>query len=344
MSILVSGATGFIALHVVSDLLKQDYKVIGTVRSQEKADKLHKQFGNNPNLSFELVSDIAAPEAFDKVFQKHGKDIKVVLHTASPFTLETTNYEKDLLLPAVNGTKSILESIKKYAADSVERVVVTSSHAAVMDVSKEGDGSIVYTEKDWNPATWENCQIDGLNAYCGSKKLAEKAAWDFLEENKNVVKFKMSTINPTYVFGPQLFDEDVKDKLNTSCELINSILKNNPQVEYLLENFKGHFVDVRDVAKAHLVAFQKDEAIGQRLLTTNGRFVYQDLVDIINEDFPQLKGKVIVGKPGAGKQLYGTFPDVNNTRSKEILGFEFISLHKSVHDTAAQVLKKEGKL
>lgn len=112
MSILVSGATGFIALHVVSDLLKQDYKVIGTVRSSEKADKLRKKFGNNPNLSFELVSDIAAPEAFDRVFQKHGKDIKVVLHTASPVTITTTNYEKDLLLPAVNGTKSILESIK----------------------------------------------------------------------------------------------------------------------------------------------------------------------------------------------------------------------------------------
>lgn len=342
-TVLVSGATGFIAQHILNDLLKQDYRVIGTVRSQEKADRLKRQFGNNPNLSFELVADIAAPQAFDKVFEKHGKDVKVVLHTASPFTFETTEYEKDLLIPAVNGTKSILESIKKYAAEVVERVVITSSFAAVLDMSQSNDGSVVYTEKDWNPATWENCQTDGGSAYCASKKLAEKAAWEFLEANKGVVKFQMSTVNPTYVYGPQLFDEDVKEKLNTSCEFVNAILKNSPQVK-ALAGLKGHFVDVRDVAKAHLVAFQKKEAAGQRLIASNGRFTYQDLMDIVNEDFPQLKGKVPAGEPGSGKKLYDSFPDIDNSKSKKIFDFQLNNLHNAVHDTAAQVLKKEGKL
>lgn len=95
-----SGATGFIAQHIVDELLKQDYKVIGTVRSQEKADRLKKQFGGNPNLSFELVADSAAPHAFDKVFEKHGKDVKVVLHTASPFYTNTTNYQEGSFEPS----------------------------------------------------------------------------------------------------------------------------------------------------------------------------------------------------------------------------------------------------
>lgn len=343
MSILVSGATGFIALYVVNDLLEQGYKVIGTVRSQEKADKLTKQFGNNPNLSFELVADIAAPHAFDKVFEKHGKEIRVVLHTASPFFISTTNYEKDLLIPAVNGTKSILESIKKYAADTVERVVVTSSFAAAMDLSKANDGSVVYTEESWNPATWENCQVDGLNAYCGSKKLAEAAAWEFWRENKQNVKFQLSVVNPVYVFGPQLFDDDVTDTLNTSCEVINALIHNKPEAKQN-EPLRSDYIDVRDVSRAHLVAFQKEEAIGKRLILQEGKYAYQDIKDILNEDFPQLRGKISVGKPGSGKETYNEFPTINNTQTRKILGYSFRSLHETIHDTAAQILKKEGLL
>lgn len=339
MSVLISGATGFIAQHIVSDLLKENYKVIGTVRSVEKADKLKRQFGNNPNFILEIVTDVAAPGAFDKIFQKYEGEIKYVLHTASPFFFNTTDYEKDLLAPAVNGTKSILESIKKNAANTVERVVITSSLAAILDLSKAQDGSVVYDESTWNPATWESCQADGINAYCGSKKLAEEAAWKFYNENKESVKFKLSTVNPVYVFGPQLFDEDVKEHLNTSCEFINSLIHNSPGTENYL-GLTGQFIDVRDVAKAHLLAFQKEEAIDQRLILSNGQFSGQDMVDVLTKEFPFLKGTVPVGKHIA----HDSFPSVNNSKSRKILGFELISFRDTVYDTAAQILKKEGKL
>ena len=217
MSVFISGASGFIAQHIVENLLKENYTVIGSVRSQEKADRLTRQFCNNPNLQFEIVGDIAKLDAFDNAFSKHGKDIKYVLHTASPFHFNTTEYEKDLLIPALNGTKGILESIKKYAADSVERVVITSSFAAVSNVEYQGDSSKTLSEADWNTVSWEGAQANGVFAYCGSKAFAERAAWDFLKENEGMVKFQLSTVNPVLVFGPQLFEEDVKDTLNTSC-------------------------------------------------------------------------------------------------------------------------------
>ena len=88
-TVFVSGATGFIASHVVEDLLKAGYKVIGSGRSQEKNEGLLKKFNNNPNLSMEIVEDIAAPNAFDKAFQRRGKEIKVVLHIASPVHFNT---------------------------------------------------------------------------------------------------------------------------------------------------------------------------------------------------------------------------------------------------------------
>lgn len=64
MTILVAGATGFIAKYVVSNLLREDYKVIATVRSKEKADLLKRQFGNSSNLSFEVVADMGAPKVW----------------------------------------------------------------------------------------------------------------------------------------------------------------------------------------------------------------------------------------------------------------------------------------
>nr|7XPM_A Chain A, A64 [Escherichia coli] len=345
MSVLVSGATGFIAQHIVNVLLEQNYKVIGTVRSQEKADKLIKQFNNNPNLSFEIVPDIANLDAFDEVFKKHGKEIKYVIHTASPVHFGTTDYEKDLLIPAVNGTKGILESIKKYAPDTVERVVITSSFAAIMDLNKQSDSSVIFTEKSWNPVTWENAQ-NAITAYCGSKTFAEKAAWDFLKENKDSVKFKLTTINPVFVFGPQLFDEDVKDKLNTSCEIINELLHAPPDTKVdKSSTCAGNFIDVRDVAKAHVLAFQKDELIGKRLLLSNGPFSKQDIVNILNKDFPQLKGKIPPADPDTDAQKNNTTGcKIDNEKTKKLLGFEFKSFEETVYDTVHQILKKEGKL
>lgn len=344
MSVLVSGATGYIAKHIVNDLLKEGYKVIGTVRSEAKGDQLKKQFGNNVNFTTEVVADIASPSAFDVVFQKHQKDIKVVLHTASPFHFDTTNFEKDLLVPAVNGTKSILESVKKYGADTVERVVITSSEAAMIDLSKAKDSSWVLTEDNWNPDTWESCQSNPVSAYCGSKKFAEKAAWEFLEANKDNVKFKLSTVNPVFVFGPQMFDEDVKDRMNTSCEIVNGLIHSTPEAK-LDDGISGDYVDVRDVSKAHLLAFQKDNTVGKRLGLSDGKFDTQDIADILNKDFPQLKNKIAAGdKPGQGAHVTNANSTFDNSKTKELLGFKFIDLEKTIHDTAAQILKKEGRL
>ncbi|CCH59845.1 hypothetical protein TBLA_0C00280 [Henningerozyma blattae CBS 6284] len=335
MSVLVSGATGFIAQHVVDCLLKENYKVIGTARSQEKADDLKKQF-NNSNLSMEVVPDISDLSAFDHVFQKHAKDIKFVLHTASPFYFNTTDYEKDLLIPAKNGTVGILESIKKYAPQTVERVVITSSFAAIFDAELPANKNTIYTEKDWSPATWETSQKNAVIAYCGSKKIAEKAAWDFLDRNKNIVKFKLSIVNPVYVFGPQVSSSKVTNTLNTSCEVINAVLKSKP-TDSSGKDVMGYFIDVRDVAKAHLAAFQREDTIGKRLFMSNSPFSSQTICNIIHEGFPQYDGEIPPFEEDS-KLLANEVPYVcNNRATKELLGWEFISLKKCVDDTVTQI-------
>ena len=292
-TVFVSGATGFIALHIVNDLLNAGYRVIGSARSQEKCGKLLEKFGNNPSLSMEVVKDISDLNAFDEVFKKHAKDITIVLHTASPFRFDTTEYEKDLIIPAVNGTKSIFNAIKKYGAQTVERVVVTSSGAAQIQPAYCNRDGLIVDESTWNDCAWANCTTDAVTAYCASKTFAERVAWDFLRENKGQVKFKLSTVMPVNVFGPQMFPEPSKTTLNTSSEIINKLVHTNKDTEW--DQFNGGYIDVRDVSRAHLCAFEKEECAGERLSLFGGMFATQDILDIINDDFPQLKGKIPVG-------------------------------------------------
>ncbi|CAI4056883.1 carbonyl reductase (NADPH-dependent) SKDI_03G1550 [Saccharomyces kudriavzevii IFO 1802] len=340
-TVLISGASGFIALHIVSQLLKQNYKVIGTVRSNEKRAKLLRQFQHNPNLFLEIVPDISQSNAFENVFERHGHEIRYVLHTSSPFYYDTTEYENDLLIPALEGTKNILNSIKRYAADTVKRVVVTSSCTAIITLAKTSDPSVVFTEQSWNEATWENCQVDGINAYFASKKFAEKAAWDFARENAGHIRFKLTTVNPSLVFGPQLFDEDVCEHLNTSCEIINGLI--HAPANGTPSDLHSIFTDVRDVAQAHLYAFQREDTAGKRLVVSNGKFGDQDILDILNKDFPQLNGVIPLGKPGTGDQVTSPGATTDNSVTRELLGFEFKSLHQTVHDTAVQILRKENR-
>lgn len=342
MAVFISGANGFIALHIVNDLLEAGYNVIGSVRSQEKADQLHNKF-RNPNLSLFIINDISKSNAFDEVFLKHGKNIRVVLHTASPFHYDTDDFQRDLLTPAVNGTSAILEAIKKHASESVERVVITSSDAAVASFEDDTNPANLLTEKSWNTISWEEACKNSENAYYGSKTFAERTAWKFWRENENTVKFKLTTVNPVWVFGPQMFDENASDRLNTSCqyikELLNSSLKDKIDAE-----IGGGYVDVRDVSKAHLIAFQREESIGQRLVLCAGRFNLFTMVDILTENFPQLKGRIAKGDTAQGLKQLKSLAKYNYAATNKILDFEFIPFQTTVCDTAAQILKMETRL
>ncbi|CUM66625.1 uncharacterized protein PRCAT00004296001 [Priceomyces carsonii] len=327
--IFLSGATGFIAQHIVKQLLERGYYVVGTVRSNEKGDKL-KSLLNSERFSYEVVKDIQSEGAFDEALKRHP-DINVFLHTASPFYFDVTDVEKDLLLPAVSGTSNAFKAIKKYGTN-VRKVVITSSLAAIIDMNHFNDPKFKVNEESWNPVTWEDSKLNALFAYCGSKAFAEKEAWKFLREEKP--NFTLSTINPVYVFGPQAFDQNAKGTLNTSAEIIQTLLGLKPNDP--VPDVSGQFIDVRDVARAHIEAFEKDSLSGKRLLLSEANFNDQILLNIINEKFPKLAHKLPVGKPEATNLSLAV---VDNTATKSLLGFKFNDLETCVIDTVNQYLR-----
>ncbi|EDK41592.1 hypothetical protein PGUG_05690 [Meyerozyma guilliermondii ATCC 6260] len=203
-----------------------------------------------------------------------------------------------------------------------------------MDLNTERNPEVTNTEASWNPGTAKDALQNPIAGYLISKKLAEKAAWDFVEnEHPN---FTLTTVNPAYVFGPQAFDSDVKDTLNTSSEIINKVLKLKQNEE--IPTMTGAFIDVRDVAKAHLIAFENETAKGKRLALAEGRFSNHDIARVVHEHFPE----AAIPQPDAQKsaQEKSVLCKLDFSETQRIFGSKYIDFDTSVVDSVKQILQK----
>ncbi len=352
--VLLTGASGFVALRILEYLLidPEDYKVIGTVRSQSKADFIIKNMKiihpeldfSGDKLTFEFVSDVAVPGAFDSVLKNH-QDINFVLHTASPFTGAVEDPQKELVDPAVNGTTEILKAAKKYGPN-IKHFVVTSSFAAVANPLLMFNPDTTFKEDTWNPLTLEQAiafpASDKIFCYFVSKALAERAAWDFIEKEKP--SFTFNTINPGYIWGPHVFNSTVENKsLNESTRLFDEYLNVDLNNTSPLDGPMGPFLifaDGRDVAKLHLAAIKRPEiANGNRWLGVSGYTPAQDLVDYLHKTFPEFASKHIgLGLPGSGKESLTRVAGYDASKTIEQSGVEFTAAEKTLYDTAKQLI------
>ncbi|MBQ0720644.1 MAG: NAD-dependent epimerase/dehydratase family protein [Gammaproteobacteria bacterium] len=257
-TVCVTGASGFIAGQTIRELLACGFSVRGTVRG-EVDDSGYAYLGQLPGAAERLAlvaGDLTQPGSFDSAIA--GCDY--VIHAASPYLLETKNPQQDLVDPALNGTLDVLRACAK--SSSVKRVVLTSSLAAITD---EPDSEHVFTESDWNSQSSLS-----RNAYFFSKALAEQAAWNFMREGER--SFDLVALNPCMVIG-----EALGPGLNSSNQVICDLLSGTyPGIMAL--NFC--MVDVCDVARAHVLALDKDDAEG-RYICFSEAMTMGEIVDFL---------------------------------------------------------------
>ncbi len=270
--ILVTGASGFIALHTLAQLIERGYTVRGTVRSMQKAAETQETVVRlaQKNVQVEMMP---AELNQDEGWKEAMRGVEYVLHVASPFPLQEPKHEDELIKPAVEGTLRVL----RFAHDAnVKRVVVVSSNAAV-SAGYAGENR-TFTENDWSKV--EN----NIGAYSKSKTLAERAAWNFIHSAENKNKMEMVAINPPLVFGP------VPNKnYNTSSEVIRAYLLG--QVPGTAK-IKMACVDVRDVASALIAAMEIKEAAGHRFLVSAGELWTKEIAQILHDEFAKRGYKV----------------------------------------------------
>ncbi|KAJ4365379.1 methylglyoxal reductase (NADPH-dependent) gre2 [Ascochyta clinopodiicola] len=300
------------------------HTVVTTVRSRAKGDQIMKRFADIrlERLSYVIVEDIAVYGAFDHAVVSNPP-FDAVLHTASPFHFDIVDAQRDLLDPAIVGTTGILRAIKLHAPE-VKRVVITSSFASIINPKQH---PAVYDETVWNPVTWEEALADPTTAYRGSKTFAEQAAWRF--HNTEQPNFSLSTVNPPSVFGPITHHLLSQSRINTSNARIRDMIEGKMK-ERLDPTGTFLWVDVRDVALAHVKAAELPEAAGKRLFITAGHFSNADLASIIREEFPEyakrLPNKVESDQPS---DVYG----FNNKATNDILRIHCRALRQCVVDT-----------
>lgn len=314
-TVCVTGASGYIASWLVKFLLQRGYTVKATVRDlndQKKVDHLTSLDGAKERLHL-FKADLLEEGSFDAVVE----GCEGVFHTASPFYLGVKDPQVEMIDPALKGTLNVLGSVAK--TPSVRRVVLTSSVAAVAFNGKPRTPEVVVDETWWSDPDF--CRESQL-WYVLSKTLAEDAAWKFVKEKA----FDMVTINPAMVIGGLL-----QPTLNTSAAAILQLL--NGSETYPNSTFG--WVNVKDVALAHILAFENPSANGRYLMVESVAH-YSEIVKILRELYPTLK---LPEKCADDKPFTPTY-QVNVERAKK-LGIEFIPLAESVKETAESLKEKK---
>ncbi|KAK0232517.1 D-lactaldehyde dehydrogenase [Armillaria fumosa] len=332
--ILVTGVNGYIGSWIARTLLERGVAVRGTVRNEKKGKYVKELFSPYEKFQLVEVSDIMADGAFDKAVQ----DVDGVIHTASPVVLTAVDPE-EVIGPAVKGTLGLLASVAKFGTQ-VQRVVVTSSCTAVFHFPSE---PTVFSEEDWNKQAVSEVEEKGSDAsfaakYCASKSLAEKAAWNFFDKHKATLPWDLSVIIP-----PNPFINEVPNPQSlgyATNEWYNIIVSGKMSTKDMAT--EGHcWVDVRDLAEAHVRALFVEAAGGERIIVSAGPYVWQDWVDVANSLTPSPipSRRLPIGVPGAGagaKYLMSYRTD----KQARILGVKF----RTKADTARDVLTDFGRL
>ncbi|KAF9887795.1 hypothetical protein FE257_009601 [Aspergillus nanangensis] len=298
--VLLTGANGFVASHILSILIERGFTVTATVRSQAKADDV---INTHPSwkgkVDFAIVADFTSAKPFDHLFQSAKTPFNYVIHTASPLSFQISDIMKEMIEPAEMGTTEILKAAKNYGSESLKRFILLGSAVSVLnsfeDMTKEGKP---YTEKDWNPVTAEQAieRKDIILGYNVSKTRAEAAAWRFMKIN--APPFDLAVINPDIIIGPMMHPIHGPKSINetNNFAIASFIDGTHKQIEGVTFPFY-HFVDVRDVARSHVDALTNSAAASQRILLISGIISPQLVANIIRETFPSLRNRVPEGNP-----------------------------------------------
>ncbi|CAK7330921.1 unnamed protein product [Dovyalis caffra] len=318
--VCVTGGSGYIASWLVKFLLQRGYTVKATVRDpndQKKTEHLLALDGAKERLHL-LKANLVEEGCFDPIVD----GCEGVFHVASPVFLAANDPKADLIEPAVKGTLNVLKSCAKFP--SVKRVILTSSMATVAFNGKPLTPDVVVDETWFSDPVF--CESKKL-WYMASKTLAEEAAWKFAKEKG----IDMITINPGFVIGPLL-----QPTLNTSVELFRNHI-NGTQGAPTLPSEIYRYVDVRDVAYAHVQALEIPSASGRYCLVGIVAH-FSDTVKIAHEHYPTLPlpEKYADDKPFAPNYV------VSKEKAKT-LGLDFTPLEVSVKDTI-ESLKEKGLL
>ena len=243
MRVFVTGGTGFIGSHVVRSLLQEGYQVTALVRPDSNLSNLQ-------GLAVDIVKgDLNNPNIWEQM-----QGCEYLFHVAAHYSL--WQKDRDLLyINNVEGTRNILAAAEKAG---IERTVYTSSVAAI-GVGKLGQ---VVDE------TYQSPVEKLVGDYKKSKFLAEQVAISAVNQGQDIV-----IVNPSSPIGPL----DIKP--TPTGDIILRFLRREMPA-YVDTGL--NFIDVRDVAKGHLLALEKGKS-GDRYILGHQNLSLKQLLEQLSQ-------------------------------------------------------------
>ncbi|SEO42576.1 Nucleoside-diphosphate-sugar epimerase [Flavobacterium sp. CF108] len=333
--VLVTGGTGFVAIHSILQLLNRGYKVRTTVRSLKGKEKIFEMLENGGITDFSDLEFIEADLTSDTNWTEAMIDCDYILHIASPIFLRLPKNEDEMIRPAVDGTLRVLKAARNAG---VKRVVMTSNFGAV-GYSHKDKNSLITEE------SWTNPNEKGLSTYNKSKVLAEQAAWNFMKNEGGALE--LSVVNPMGIFGPSLYPD-----LSSGFELLKKILDGSMKA---IPDIRLGIVDVRDAAELHILAMESPDAKGQRFLAlSGGTMSLMEIVKLLKEKMPYVTEKASTkslptfiiritalfnDQAKAILPLVGVYRNASNEKAKTILGWKPRSNEEAITATVISLIK-----
>ena len=335
---LVSGGSGYLASHIIQQLLSDGHQVHTTVRNLSDKKKYEHLTAMDKELSGKLMifeADLLKPGSFDTALE----GCTHVIHTASPFIAEKVKDPQNMLItPALEGTRNILGSVQK--TETVERVVLTSSVVAIMGDAidaQELPGN-TFTEEQWNESSSLSHQ-----PYPYSKTLAEKEAWEI---SKKQSRWSLVTMNPGFILGPSL------TKRIDSASISFMVSMGNGTYKAGVPDGRFAIVDVRDAARAHILGALQEKSTGRHILAA-GTSSFLEVASILNKNFPAypLPNRklpkwlfVLIGPMFGLSRKYvrrniGIYVNFDNSYSKMDLGLSYRPVEETITDHFNQLIQ-----
>lgn len=334
--VLVTGGSGYIGSWIVKDLIEKGYTVRVAVRDKDKTAKFDHliELSRNSKGKVEIwEADLLKEGSFDQA----AKGCESIIHVASPFTLRFKDAQKELIDPALKGTQNVLGAATR--SGSVKKVVLTSSVGAVHGdaIDMKEKGLTEFTEEEFNDTSTVSHQ-----PYSYSKVLAEKEAWKIYKSQN---KWKLVVINPAFVVGPSLTGASDSESLNFMKDiLVGKFAMGAPDLWF-------GFVDVRDVAHAHILALEDPKAEGRHILTESTmnvlglanilRDLFGDKYKLPKRNSPKLLMYIVGPMFGVNakfvKRNIGYPIKINATKSRDNLKLKYTPIERSVEDMVNQM-------
>lgn len=311
-TVLVTGGSGFLSLHIIYQLLNQGFIVRTTVRSDQSFKNVVNTLKRHDTPNIDQLSYVKADLAKDDNWDLAMRDCEYVMSVASPVFFTIPKDENEAIKPATEGILRILKAATK---NQVKKVVMTSNFGAVGFSKKRFDG--ITTENDWT-----NVDEPGLSIYEKSKLIAEQTAWQYVHETIDAPI--LTTIQPVAMLGPSL-----NDHVSGSFDLLTGLLDGTTK---FIPDIPLNVVDVRDVADMHIKAMLNPQADYQRFIASaDGQISLFEIAKLLKNKRPQISNKISNRKiPNGLIKLLALF----NKRAKE--GALMLDINRKVSNQKAK--------